>query len=251
MADDKTPDTAENAETKAAPEAAAAKKPAAKKAPAKKAPAKDAPAKEDAKSDVKAEEIKATETKPAETKAVEIKAEAREEAPKEEAKTVSDLSDLKDIAGDAPNADAAAIAESTMPLREQELDKHGRAYATGRRKDAVARVWIKPGKGKITVNGRDQETYFARPTLRLILNQPFVITDREGGYDVVATVRGGGLSGQAGAVKHGISQALTRYEPELRATVKAAGFLTRDSRVVERKKYGRAKARKSFQFSKR
>ena len=165
--------------------------------------------------------------------------------------TVSDLSDLKDIAGDAPEGDAAAIAESTAPLREQELDQHGRAYATGRRKDAVARVWIKPGKGTITVNGKDQETYFARPTLRLIINQPFAITDRAGQFDVVATVRGGGLSGQAGAVKHGISQALTRYEPELRATVKAAGFLTRDSRVVERKKYGRAKARRSFQFSKR
>ena len=119
------------------------------------------------------------------------------------------------------------------------------------RKDAVARVWLKPGTGKITVNGRDQETYFARPTLRLIINQPFGITDRTGQYDVVATVRGGGLSGQAGAVKHGISQALTKYEPELRSTVKAAGFLTRDSRVVERKKYGRAKARRSFQFSKR
>ena len=170
--------------------------------------------------------------------------------------TVSDLADLKDIAGDAPAADAAEIAETTAanppaPLREQELDGQGRAYATGRRKDAVARVWVKPGSGKITINGKDQETYFARPTLRLILNQPFAITEREGQYDVVATVRGGGLSGQAGAVKHGISQALTRYEPELRSTVKAAGFLTRDSRVVERKKYGRAKARRSFQFSKR
>ena len=169
----------------------------------------------------------------------------------DEKNTVSDLSDLKDIAGDAPEGDAATIAVSTAPLREQQLDQQGRAYATGRRKDAVARVWIKPGKGTITINGRDQETYFARPTLRLIINQPFAITDREGQYDVVATVKGGGLSGQAGAVKHGISQALTRYEPALRATVKAAGFLTRDSRVVERKKYGRAKARRSFQFSKR
>ncbi len=172
------------------------------------------------------------------------------------AETVSDLADLKDIAGDAPAADAAEIAETTaanptMPLREQELDAQGRAYATGRRKDAVARVWVKPGTGKVTVNGKDQEVYFARPTLRLIINQPFAITDRAGQYDVVATVRGGGLSGQAGAVKHGISQALTKYEPELRATVKSAGFLTRDSRVVERKKYGRAKARRSFQFSKR
>ena len=165
--------------------------------------------------------------------------------------SVSDLSDLKDIAGDAPAADETLAAAPAAPLREQELDAQGRAYATGRRKDAVARVWLKPGTGKITVNGKDQETYFARPTLRLVLNQPFAISDREGQYDVVATVKGGGLSGQAGAVKHGISQALAKYEPALRSTVKAAGFLTRDSRVVERKKYGRAKARRSFQFSKR
>ena len=165
---------------------------------------------------------------------------------------VSDLADLKDIAGNAPEGDAAQIAETAqVPLREQELDKEGRAYATGRRKDATARVWLKPGSGKVIVNGKDQEVYFARPTLRLIIDQPFTITDRQGQYDVIATVRGGGLSGQAGAVKHGISQALTKYEPALRSTVKAAGFLTRDSRVVERKKYGRAKARRSFQFSKR
>jgi small subunit ribosomal protein S9 len=170
----------------------------------------------------------------------------------DENNTVSDLADLKDIAADAPAADAAEIAQNpAAPLREQELDAQGRAYATGRRKDATARVWLKPGTGKVTVNGKDQEVYFARPTLRLIINQPFAITEREGQYDIVATVKGGGLSGQAGAVKHGISQALTKYEPELRATVKAAGFLTRDSRVVERKKYGRAKARRSFQFSKR
>jgi small subunit ribosomal protein S9 len=137
------------------------------------------------------------------------------------------------------------------PLREQQIDKQGRAYATGRRKDAVARVWLKPGSGKITVNGRDQEIYFARPTLRLVINQPFGVAERDGQYDVIATVTGGGLSGQAGAVKHGIAQALTRYEPVLRASVKAAGFLTRDSRAVERKKYGKAKARRSFQFSKR
>ena len=166
--------------------------------------------------------------------------------------TVSDLADLKDIAGDAPQGDAADIAATAaVPLREQERDKEGRAYATGRRKDATARVWLKPGSGKVIVNGKDQEVYFARPTLRLIIDQPFTITDRQGQYDVVATVRGGGLSGQAGAVKHGISQALAKYEPALRSTVKAAGFLTRDSRVVERKKYGRAKARRSFQFSKR
>ena len=136
-------------------------------------------------------------------------------------------------------------------LREQQLDKFGRAYATGRRKDAVARVWLKPGSGRIEINGREQEVYFARPSLRLVINQPFDIADRRGQYDVVATVKGGGLSGQAGAVKHGISLALTRYEPALRTMVKQAGFLTRDPRVVERKKYGRAKARRSFQFSKR
>ena len=136
-------------------------------------------------------------------------------------------------------------------LREQQLDKQGRAYATGRRKDAVARVWLKPGTGKIVINGRDQEVYFARPTLRLVINQVFDVADRKGQYDVIATVVGGGLSGQAGAVRHGISQALTRYEPGLRTTVKREGFLTRDPRVVERKKYGRAKARRSFQFSKR
>ena len=133
-------------------------------------------------------------------------------------------------------------AQAETPLREQQLDKFGRAYA---------RVWLKPGSGKIEVNGRDQEVYFARPTLRLVINQPFDITDRKGQYDVVITVKGGGLSGQAGAVKHGIAQALSRFEPALRTTVKQAGFLTRDPRVVERKKYGRAKARRSFQFSKR
>jgi len=151
----------------------------------------------------------------------------------------------------AAEAPAAPVQISTTPLREQVLDAYGRAYATGRRKDAVARVWLKPGTGKITINGRDQSVYFARPTLRLVINQVFGITDREGQYDVVATVKGGGLSGQAGAVKHGISQALTRYEPALRSAVKQAGFLTRDPRAVERKKYGRAKARRSFQFSKR
>jgi small subunit ribosomal protein S9 len=169
--------------------------------------------------------------------------------------TVESLSDLKELTGDAPAAaeaeTPAAPATPVAPLRDQELDTQGRAYATGRRKDAVARVWLKPGSGKITVNGRDQEAYFARPTLRLVINQPFQIAGRAGQYDVTCTVRGGGLSGQAGAVKHGISQALSKFEPELRPTVKAAGFLTRDSRVVERKKYGRAKARRSFQFSKR
>jgi small subunit ribosomal protein S9 len=179
--------------------------------------------------------------------------------------TVSDLADLGALTGNpapagAPAAEAAVGEEAPAPvvrtgppapLREQELDAQGRAYATGRRKDAVARVWIKPGSGKITVNGRDQEVYFARPTLRLVINQVFDVSERAGQYDVVATVKGGGLSGQAGAVKHGIAQALSKFEPALRSAVKAAGFLTRDSRVVERKKYGRAKARRSFQFSKR
>lgn len=148
-------------------------------------------------------------------------------------------------------APAPVVIQAETPLREQQLDKYGRAYATGRRKDAVARVWLKPGSGKIEVNGRDQSIYFARPTLRLVINQPFDVTDRVGQYDIVATVKGGGLSGQAGAVKHGIAQALSRYEPALRTAVKREGFLTRDSRVVERKKYGKAKARRSFQFSKR
>jgi small subunit ribosomal protein S9 len=146
---------------------------------------------------------------------------------------------------------AHAGAADGSRLREQQLDKFGRAYATGRRKDAVARVWLKPGTGKITVNGRDQEVYFARPTLRLVINQVFDITERRGQYDVVCTVAGGGLSGQAGRRPHGISQALTRYEPGLRTDGEAEGFLTRDPRVVERKKYGKAKARRSFQFSKR
>src|SRR5437762_7151292 len=151
-------------------------------------------------------------------------------------------------AAEAPTAPPPAEA---APLREQQLDKFGRAYATGRRKDAVARVWLKPGSGKVVINGREQEVYFARPSLRLVINQPFDVSDRRGQYDVEATVKGGGLSGQAGAVRHGISTALTRYEPALRVAVKREGFLTRDSRVVERKKYGRAKARRSFQFSKR
>jgi small subunit ribosomal protein S9 len=176
-------------------------------------------------------------------------------------KSLSDLAELTKeeaavAAVEAPTEDTAEAAPppppvEAAPIREQQLDKQGRAYAPGRRKDAIARVWLKPGSGKILVNGREQEVYFARPSLRLVINQPFDIADRRGQYDVVATVKGGGLSGQAGAVKHGISQALTRFEPALRTVVKQAGFLTRDPRVVERKKYGRAKARRSFQFSKR
>ena len=135
--------------------------------------------------------------------------------------------------------------------RVQVLDAQGRAYATGKRKNAIARVWIKPGKGQITINGRDQEIYFARPVLRMMIAQPLQVTDRLGQFDVVVSVQGSGLSGQAGAVRHGLSKALTYYEPGLRGLLKPHGFLTRDSRVVERKKYGKAKARRSFQFSKR
>jgi len=145
-------------------------------------------------------------------------------------------------------ATPGAASETT---REPVRDAQGRAYATGKRKNAVARVWIKPGKGKITINGRDQEVYFARPVLRMMIAQPLQVTDRLGLFDVDVTVLGSGLSGQAGAVRHGIAKALTYYEPGLRAALKPHGFLTRDSRVVERKKYGRAKARRSFQFSKR
>ena len=134
---------------------------------------------------------------------------------------------------------------------EQQIDAQGRAYATGKRKNAIARVWIKPGRGQITINGRDQEIYFARPVLRMMIAQPLQVAGRLGQFDVVASVEGSGLSGQAGAVRHGISKALTYYEPGLRAVLKPHGFLTRDSRVVERKKYGKAKARRSFQFSKR
>ena len=152
---------------------------------------------------------------------------------------------LKNLPG-APAQGAAAA-----PVRERKVDKFNRSYATGKRKNAVARVWIKPGKGVVTVNGRDWNKYFARPVLRMIIHQPFLVSQREGQFDVVCSVVGGGLSGQAGAVRHGISKALTYFEPALRGVLKAAGFLTRDARVVERKKYGRMKARRSFQFSKR
>ncbi|WP_107496048.1 30S ribosomal protein S9 [Thalassobius sp. I31.1] len=151
---------------------------------------------------------------------------------------------------DELNTVAEGAVEVSAP-REPVRDELGRSYATGKRKDAVARVWIKPGSGKVVVNGKDQDVYFARPVLQLILRQPMQVAGVEGEFDVYATVKGGGLTGQAGAVKHGISKALQLYEPSLRAPLKAAGFLTRDSRVVERKKFGKRKARRSFQFSKR
>ena len=158
------------------------------------------------------------------------------------AETLSSLADLKG---------SSVGAEAEGPAHVQKLDKQGRAYATGKRKNAVARVWIKPGSGKVTVNGRELEVYFARPVLRMILQQPLGVANRNDSYDITVTVAGGGLSGQAGAVRHGLSKALTYYEPTLRGALKKAGFLTRDSRVVERKKYGKRKARRSFQFSKR
>ncbi len=160
---------------------------------------------------------------------------------------IKSLDDLKEAVGEVSAAEAVAAAVTREPIR----DELGRSYATGKRKDAVARVWIKPGSGKVVVNGRDQSVYFARPVLQMVLAQPFEVAGVEGEFDVMATVKGGGLSGQAGAVKHGISKALQLYEPSLRGALKAAGFLTRDARVVERKKYGRRKARRSFQFSKR
>jgi small subunit ribosomal protein S9 len=161
----------------------------------------------------------------------------------EESQTLTDLAGLGEAAGVAVEAEPEAPA----PKR----DELGRSYATGKRKDAVARVWLKAGVGKITVNGREFERYFVRPVLRMVIHQPFEAADRKDQFDVTCTVKGGGLSGQAGAVRHGISKALTLYEPELRPVLKKGGFLTRDARVVERKKYGKAKARRSFQFSKR
>ncbi len=168
----------------------------------------------------------------------------------QEIQSLEDLGDAMGVAASPEGVSPDSVSEDA-PVYEQKLDDLGRAYATGKRKNAIARVWIKPGPGKVTVNGREFEKYFARPVLRMILEQPLVAAERKDQYDVTCTVSGGGLSGQAGAVRHGISKALTYFEPELRAVLKKGGFLTRDSRVVERKKYGRAKARKSFQFSKR
>ncbi|MCB8876723.1 30S ribosomal protein S9 [Acidisoma silvae] len=160
---------------------------------------------------------------------------------------MSETRTLADLAA----APIATSAEALVTRVEPKRDEFGRSYATGRRKESVARVWIKPGKGEISINGKKAATYFARPVLRMLITQPFLVADRYNQFDVICTVNGGGLSGQAGAVRHGISRALTYYEPELRGILKVAGFLTRDSRTVERKKYGKAKARRSFQFSKR
>lgn len=153
------------------------------------------------------------------------------------------IESLKDI--------KASAASAEVKVRKANRDKQGRSYATGKRKDAVARVWIKPGKGNITINEKSIDQYFARPVLKMIINQPFEVANRENEFDVICTVKGGGLSGQAGTIKHGIAKALNEYEPELRTVLKKAGFLTRDARVVERKKFGKAKARRSYQFSKR
>jgi len=258
MAKKKTPETEVEApvEAEAAPETGTAAEAAPEAEPAAEPEAEveaEAAPEAEAEPEVVAEAAPEAESEPV----VEAEA-APEPEPKAEEEaapaSVTDLADLGALSGgDGAAAPAAQAPVKSTPavLREKEVDAQGRAYATGRRKDAVARVWLKPGSGKVVVNGREQEVYFARPTLRLVINQPFQVAEREGQYDVVATVKGGGLSGQAGAVKHGISQALAKFEPGLRVAVKAAGFLTRDSRVVERKKYGRAKARRSFQFSKR
>jgi small subunit ribosomal protein S9 len=159
-----------------------------------------------------------------------------------ETKEINNLSDLSQL---------SEVQESAVVVKEPKIDALGRSYATGRRKESTARVWIKRGSGKMQINGKDMNSYFARPVLQMLLNFVFEVTDRKDQFDVMATVKGGGLSGQAGAVRHGLSRALTLFEPDLRKPLKVAGMLTRDSRVVERKKYGRAKARKSFQFSKR
>jgi small subunit ribosomal protein S9 len=163
------------------------------------------------------------------------------------AETVKSFEDLKKVAGSIPAETSTSAPTEAMP----QIDAFNRSYATGRRKNAVARVWIKPGPGRIIINERELATYFARPVLQMVINQPIQLANRQGQYDVICTVTGGGLSGQAGAVRHGLSKALTLYEPALRPLMKKAGFLTRDSRVVERKKYGKAKARRSYQFSKR
>jgi small subunit ribosomal protein S9 len=235
----------------------AAETPAASETETETPAATEAPAPEEASAPEEATEA-ATEAAP-ETATETAPKTAPEAAPA----TTGTLADLKQMvegaaagggaggAADADGADGAVAADGEAGPVEPKIDDLGRAYATGKRKNAIARVWVNPGAGRITVNGREFETYFARPVLRMIINQPFETTERKDQFDVNCTVIGGGLSGQAGAVRHGISRALLNYEPGLRPVLKAGGFLTRDSRVVERKKYGKAKARRSFQFSKR
>ena len=258
-ADDKKPNAAKpkagKAEAKPVSTRAAKTKPAAKAKPA-----------------ARAKPAAKTETKPAPAKKL-VKKAAAKKAPDKPAPAAPErmevrrkISDLKELGGavetagasvetaaaaSAPAGAAADAETGAGALRQPQRDAQGRAYATCRRKDAVARVWIKPGQGLITVNGKDSDTYFARPVLRMLITQPMVASRRETEFDIWCTVKGGGLSGQAGAVRHGISRALVNYDPELRGVLKAGGFMTRDSRVVERKKYGRAKARRSFQFYKR
>jgi small subunit ribosomal protein S9 len=264
------PDQREAAEK--APEAEKSKtaKPDAPKAPEPEAakPEPKAPEPEAAKPDApKAPEAAKPEPKAAKPEAPKAPAAVKPQAAKPDApkapeaakpdkgagtagtRTLTDLADLADL-GAGVTAGAPSIEAEPETLAPK-LDAQGRSYATGKRKDAIARVWIKPGAGQITVNGRDWETYFARPVLRMIIDQPLVATERKGQYDIWCTVKGGGLSGQAGAVRHGLSKALTDFEPDLRRLLKTGGFLTRDARVVERKKYGRHKARRSHQFSKR
>ncbi len=167
------------------------------------------------------------------------------------AKKIDSLKDLKAATKEVAKETTKEAAVETKTVRKAKKDKQGRVYATGRRKDAVARVWVMPGHGKVTINDKTMDEYFSRPVLKMIINQPFEVTNRVNEFDVICTVNGGGLSGQAGAIKHGISRALNEYEPELHSALKQAGFLTRDDRTVERKKYGKAKARRSYQFSKR
>ena len=256
-----------NSKAEAKPEAKAEAKPAAKKPAAKKPAAKKPAAKKPAVKKPAAKKPAAKKPaakKPAAKKpAVKKPTPEKKSAPAERMEVRRKVSDLKDLGGAVESANAAVEAAPTADsassdsepggaiLRQPQRDAQGRAYATGRRKDAVARVWIKPGKGLITINGKKSDEYFARPVLRMLIAQPMVASRRETEYDIWCTVKGGGLSGQAGAVRHGISRALVNYDPELRGVLKAGGFMTRDSRVVERKKYGRAKARRSFQFSKR
>ena len=254
MADENTPekDEAEKPEAEKPeaerPKPRAARRPAARRAAARKPATEETPAAEEAQP-VEEPEVAAQPEQPAPQPA------ARPAAQRRTAQTFEGLASLRQAMAAAqpaaaPTAPAGVRQVSPVDLQPKR-DELGRSYATGKRKDAVARVWIKPGSGKIEVNGRDSPVYFARPVLRMLINQPFAVTDRLGQFDVWCTVKGGGLSGQAGAVRHGISRALTFYEPDLRPALKHGGFLTRDSRVVERKKYGRHKARRRPQYSKR